>query len=152
MPTGQPAGDRIIWGDANEKHLLLCILAEANPQKLDWAKIVERFGPGLSAGAASQKYGKIKTRDKALFEGGGGSGSASNGVSKATPAKKSKSKSTTPAAKRKSGYSAKDMGKGYGPNPLDGLDMEREEDEEIETPMKKVKMEREIDSGIDDEY
>ena len=83
-----------------------------------------------SLATRSQKYGKIKTRDKALFEGGGGSGSASNGVSKATPAKKSKSKSTTPAAKRKSGYSAKDMGKGYGPNPLDGLDMEREEDED----------------------
>ena len=52
MPTGQPQGERIIWDDANEKHLLLCILAEANPQKLDWAKIAERFGKQLTSGAA----------------------------------------------------------------------------------------------------
>jgi hypothetical protein len=52
MPKGQPSGDRIIWDDTNEKHLLLCILAEANPQKLDWSKIAERFGKKLTSSAA----------------------------------------------------------------------------------------------------
>jgi hypothetical protein len=52
MPKGEPVGERIIWDDANEKHLLLCILAEANPQKLDWSKIATAFGKSLSSGAA----------------------------------------------------------------------------------------------------
>jgi hypothetical protein len=52
MPKGQPSGERIVWDDTNEKHLLLCILADANPTKLDWARIAERFGKNLTSGAA----------------------------------------------------------------------------------------------------
>ena len=52
MPTGQPGGARVIWDDTAEKHLLLLILAQANPTALKWDVIAERFGHGLTAGGA----------------------------------------------------------------------------------------------------
>jgi hypothetical protein len=51
MPTGQ-AENRITWTDASERHLLLVILAVANPKGMDWKEIAARFGNRLSASAA----------------------------------------------------------------------------------------------------
>jgi hypothetical protein len=91
----------------------------------------------------SQKYGKIKTRDKEIFEGSGG------GV--ATPSKKKTStKPATPASKRMNGGKAKGAANGFcGASDGD----EEDDDEEMKTPSKKVKIEAfELDdSGIENE-
>lgn len=95
----------------------------------------------LTNNAHSQKYGKIKTRDKALFEGGGSGNTAS------TPAKKTKSKPATSSTKR--GANGASKTNGHSGSVLDELN--NEDDEEMSTPSKKVKMELGVDGYFDDE-
>ncbi|QDS70230.1 hypothetical protein FKW77_007135 [Venturia effusa] len=44
MPSGQPNGDRIIWDDGTERHLLMCMIADLNPTNINWTSICARFG------------------------------------------------------------------------------------------------------------
>ncbi|RDI79918.1 hypothetical protein Vi05172_g10135 [Venturia inaequalis] len=52
MPSGQPNGDRTIWDEGTERHLLMCMIAEINPTSVNWTSICARFGGTLTASAA----------------------------------------------------------------------------------------------------
>lgn len=52
MPSGQPNGDRIVWDEGTERHLLMCMIAEINPSNVNWTSICARFGRTLTASAA----------------------------------------------------------------------------------------------------
>lgn len=52
MPSGQPNGERIVWDDGQERHLLLCMIADLNPPNINWTSICARFGGTLTASAA----------------------------------------------------------------------------------------------------
>ncbi|KIW09589.1 uncharacterized protein PV09_00460 [Verruconis gallopava] len=133
MPKGQPSGDRIVWDDANEKHLLLCILAEANPAKLDWTRIASNFGKNLSSSAASQKYAKIKTRDRQLFEGGGATGATSSSGKKITATNTKATPTVTNKRSSNGGFK----------NPA-AYSEEADNDKLMRSPSKKFKIKEEV--------
>jgi hypothetical protein len=51
MPKGQPSGVRVNWDEAKDKRLFFAILMESPPTGLNWAKVAERTGLGVTADA-----------------------------------------------------------------------------------------------------
>ena len=50
MPKGTPNGDRIVWDDSTERHLLMLMLLDSNPT-VNWAHVAEKFGDKATPGA-----------------------------------------------------------------------------------------------------
>jgi hypothetical protein len=51
MPKGQPSGTRVNWDEAKDKRLLFAVLMEAPPSGVNWGKVAERTGLGVTPDA-----------------------------------------------------------------------------------------------------
>jgi hypothetical protein len=53
MPKGTPSAKRVVWDEPNDKRLLFSVLMESPPSGLNWVKVAERMGLGVSAEACA---------------------------------------------------------------------------------------------------